>query len=491
MEEMHEMQMAGEGDIIIDIETLEIESSDSFEYTQRESCQLEKAGTRKRAKTPKKPGQDRLQFFVQQRLNVFNANQPLTIFRVPSYLREKGKHIYEPRMVSIGPYYHGRKELRTMEEHKWRCLGDVLSQNTKNNIEVYLEEMRMLEKQARQCYSESVNMSSDKFVLMLLLDGCFILQYYNEWNKRASDTLFWAHWSTIYADLLLLGNQIPFFVIHKLASVLSDYESHPKNTCPVIDLIFEEFPHKKSLTKPEICCDEFDHLLHLFYKCMVPELKVEQTNSHCNQPRSMIQNCLCKLWSWIPLKSTEDSSWKVFPSATILHESGVTFKKKTKLRDMFDITFENGVIEMPLLRIEDATKTTYANLMAFEQSQCNSTTFTSYVYLLDLIIDTGDDIALLKQLGIIENLLETNEDAETFINQIGEGTTLDLNEHYFASFFRKVYEYSNSTWPKCRARLMHDYFSNPWTSISVFAAGLLFGLTFTQTYYTVYSAYHH
>lgn len=48
--------------------------------------------------------------------------QRFTIFRVPAYIRESNRSAYEPRMVSIGPYYHDAAALRLMEDHKWRFL---------------------------------------------------------------------------------------------------------------------------------------------------------------------------------------------------------------------------------------------------------------------------------------------------------------------------------------------------------------------------------
>ncbi|KAG2589437.1 UPF0481 protein At3g47200-like [Panicum virgatum] len=102
--------------------------------------------------------------------------QPFTIFRIPAYIRERNRTAYEPRMVSIGPYYHGAATLRSMEDHKWRFLNHLLSRNPKVSSSVLIQEMRSLEATARACYSERpAALDSDDFVRMLLLDGSFIL----------------------------------------------------------------------------------------------------------------------------------------------------------------------------------------------------------------------------------------------------------------------------------------------------------------------------
>ena len=72
----------------------------------------------------------------------------ITIFRVPAYIREGNPTAYEPRMVSIGTYYHGAAGLRAMEDHKWRYLHDLLSRNAALSSSLLIEEMRSLEPRA-------------------------------------------------------------------------------------------------------------------------------------------------------------------------------------------------------------------------------------------------------------------------------------------------------------------------------------------------------
>ena len=81
-------------------------------------------------------------------------DQPFTIFRVPAYVRESNPTAYEPRMVSIGPYYHGDFALRAMEDHKWRYLHDLLSRSPAVSSSLLIQEMRSMESRARTCYSE-------------------------------------------------------------------------------------------------------------------------------------------------------------------------------------------------------------------------------------------------------------------------------------------------------------------------------------------------
>ncbi|KAJ4808762.1 hypothetical protein LUZ62_021328 [Rhynchospora pubera] len=175
------------------------------------------------------------------------------------------------------------------------------------------------------------------------------------------------------------------------------------------------------------------------------------------------------------------------PYIAELHEAGVKFKRKIRPRHMLDISFQNGIMEMPyLLMFDDNVKNFLWNMVAFEQSQpaIREKILSSYLALMDSLINTEKDVAILVRSGIIENYLQNDEEAANFFNQFGKIFVLDYDDHYFYGLFKDVKGYSEWTWHKYRARLMHDYFSNPWSVISVVAASILLILTFLQTYYS-------
>ncbi|XP_078169456.1 UPF0481 protein At3g47200-like [Carex rostrata] len=438
---------------------------------------------------------DPLQMFVQKRLTNLpgepHKNQPVTIYRVPASFRDKTKVLYEPRMVSVGPYYHGREELRSMEEHKWWCLRDFMSREPEIGLDIYLQAMRKLEPEARQCYSESVKISTDEFVLMLLLDGCFILEYFLKCKDKETDILCDIGWGgpTIISDLFLLENQIPFFIIHKLASLLSDLNhcNSCEEGCDLVHNLSSLLPYQEMLMPPEVSCETIKHLLHLYYICLIPKSYTE----HLHRPA--MKRSLSWLWLRIPQQQKEGSSGKgshhssvIIPCAAELHDSGVQFKRNSS-HHLFDITFNKGVIEMPLLVVDNTIRTIFTNIVAFEQSQISRLTiFTSYVVLWNMLVDTSRDVSLLEHCGILELVQHNEEQAADFFNELADCWSMDYDDHYYADFFVELQNYCSSTWNRSRARLMQDYFNNPWSSISVVVAVILLILTVIQTYYTVY-----
>ncbi|KAL6844479.1 hypothetical protein ACP4OV_026152 [Aristida adscensionis] len=97
------------------------------------------------------------------------------VYKVQKHIRESDRFSYEPCVVSVGPYHHGSASLLGMEKVKWGYLDVIVRLNSHRNLLDYLTTVEALSKQARSCYSEDINMDSESFLQMLLLDGCYIL----------------------------------------------------------------------------------------------------------------------------------------------------------------------------------------------------------------------------------------------------------------------------------------------------------------------------
>ncbi|XP_042507905.1 uncharacterized protein LOC122083998 isoform X2 [Macadamia integrifolia] len=143
-----------------------------------------------------------------------------SIYRVPKPLFKTKPEAYIPRMVSIGPFHRYKKHLKPMEAHKLRYLHDFRTRpESQATLEDYVKDMTKLEDRARQCYSEIVRLKSEgEFVKMMVTDGCFILELILRFAEQRDDPLLNAKWMlhVIKCDLILLENQLPFFVLQRL-----------------------------------------------------------------------------------------------------------------------------------------------------------------------------------------------------------------------------------------------------------------------------------
>ncbi|KAJ3683217.1 hypothetical protein LUZ60_013444 [Juncus effusus] len=262
---------------------------------------------------------------------------------------------------------------------------------------------------------------------MLLLDGCFILELFFKWLDEDPDGLFKEGWgpTTIFSDLLLFENQIPFFVVERLYGLVMTGET-TNNRDAFLSLFAkflmdEEPSHTTLVTWPERIHRMLDHYHHF----LVPgQRQTEGTNgSHNSSP----------LWkrrlvNWITPRPNQRGARRPLcqiPCATELYEAGVIFTKKLSPNNLFDVKFERGVLQIPPLSIDSNQKTLLTNLVALEKHKTwGGQTVTSYVALMDSLINTKDDVALLQHTGIIHNMLSSHQEAAIFFNRLGDVPTL-------------------------------------------------------------------
>lgn len=430
----------------------------------------------------------------------------MTIFRVPAHVRDASKELYEPRLVSIGPYYRDRAALRTMEQHKWRYMRELMRRpHSLPPLDSYVRAVRNVEQKARCCYSERTDISCsaaqsepsgggeieearspggpgpapDGFAEMLMLDGCFILELLAKWHNREKDKLCDVAWGLplLHSDLLLLENQIPFVVLQTLFRVVSPTATRLHLFMLILPRL--KFSYYKLSTAKELDQTEIQpqHLLHLFYEAIMPRPdETASVHEHSTPPTLLRQviNWLKK--PVIRSKPADSTPTLVPPSVTQLREAGVRFEKKESPRHMFDIAFDRntGVLEMPQMELDYANKALLVNLVAFEQTRDlpgAARRLSSYVALVGGLVRTGKDVEHLQKHDIIQNLLDGDDEAATkFFQHLGDCSSLDYKNHMFADMFTELRDFYDSSWQRHRAKFLRDHCSSPWAVLALVVA---------------------
>lgn len=300
-----------------------------------------------------------------------------------------------------------------------------------------------------------------------------------------SGAVEWYDSSAVY-DLLLLENQIPFFVV----KIIYEFFSRNIATTSLLTNNISEFMEGILYHFPKVITEgnrpkDFYHLLHLCHKYLKPTHKLEDDhhqyteNSHCFHFISDIsrkiftfghaqdmfrdQNMFHELdWSNSVQKF---SRWR---RTVDYHEAGMQFKKrefdKENPHSLLDIRFRKGLMEIPCLPIDDKSSLLFRNLVAFEQT-CPQVgdDITAYVVLLSQLISTAADVALLAQKGIIVHQLESDEDVSTLFTKLFDYVAFDFNgEHYLKSLCCAMEAHYQSRINRWMAWLWHNHFSNPW-----------------------------
>ncbi|XP_027361392.1 UPF0481 protein At3g47200 isoform X2 [Abrus precatorius] len=401
----------------------------------------------------------------------------LSIYKIPHYLRESSgdDKAFAPQIVSIGPYHHGKRRLRQMERHKWRSLNHVLKR-TKHDISLYLNSMKEIEERARSCYEGPFSLSSNEFVEMLVLDGCFVLELFRgaiegfkQLGYSRNDPVFAMRGSmhSIQRDMIMLENQLPLFFDPLMPtdepltkSDRSKLESSLKST-----ETFDPLSDQGGL-----------HCLEVFRRSLLrtgpqpPPRTWIKRRSHAN-------------------RVVDKRRQQLIHCVTELKELGIKFKKR-KTDRFWDIKFKDGILRIPRLLIHDGTKSLFLNLIAFEQCHLDcSNDITSYVIFMDNLINSPEDVGYLHYRGIIEHWLGSDAEVADLFNRLCQEVVFDINNSYLSPLSEAMNRYYNHRWNTWCASLRHNYFSNPWAIISLVAAVVLLLLTFAQTYYTIYAYY--
>ncbi|WOL19434.1 hypothetical protein Cni_G28232 [Canna indica] len=463
-----------------------------------------------------------------------------TIFRVPQNILGTDENAYKPKIVSLGPYHHQRlgaggdgAYLKLTFVNKFLARKFITSDS--KYVEDCLKHIEANECRVRKAYSELVDMDSDMFKEMMLLDCCFVLELLFEFNdqkkKKAEEekgrteerrrkkedeciinyccgVLFsrniaqqhpyvskedptiipeetkieagiipkWAL-PLVLHDIFMLENQLPFFLLEKLFEIAD-----------VKDVLMEDLILliTKDIVKGRI--GKCKHLLQLFHSCIRPT-----TNGTEQEDDGDYNDVVLAFF-----KEQEQEQVHLVPCARELQEAKVKLVKR-KTNSLLDITFHkasifditsfwSGRLEIPRLVIDDGTNTLLRNLIAFEQCYPNASDHvTTFACFMDSVIDTNMDVALLRQGDIIVNGLGCDEDVALLFNKLCKDVVIDLSSCYLSGVIKDIKKHCDWKCNKCCASLKHTYFSNPWAYFSVIAAVILFALTLIQTVYTILS----
>ncbi|PRQ36325.1 hypothetical protein RchiOBHm_Chr4g0390191 [Rosa chinensis] len=240
------------------------------------------------------------------------------IFRVPNVLRRQNPEAYTPDVVAIGPLHHyrekrgkeegkggkedkedkGEEDFQLLKRGKKSYLNEILARMKNITLEELTTKVTELsdkkneggfEERARNFYAEPLDhIPSKDFIEMMIVDGCFIVQLFRKCkhsNLRASDDLVFnmdCMFHFLCHDILLLENQLPWFVIHSLYSLTLEIYPDEASLSVLILKAFSILPslkqscssYNKHLGKIKCHCDaDYLHILDLVRASIVIPLK--------------------------------------------------------------------------------------------------------------------------------------------------------------------------------------------------------------------------
>jgi hypothetical protein len=166
-----------------------------------------------------------------------------SIYLVPERIKNlHNSKAYRPELVSLGPFHHGEHDLLPMEEHKRRAVVHLVKRSRKP-LRQFVAAVAEVTQQLQEAYKDLGDEwrgpdNCERFVELMVTDGCFLLEAMRmdalqgkvHEDYAPNDPVFSQYgylylWLYIQSDMLVMENQLPLLLLHRLLLVL-DHERY-------------------------------------------------------------------------------------------------------------------------------------------------------------------------------------------------------------------------------------------------------------------------
>ncbi|KAG2669242.1 hypothetical protein I3760_14G025700 [Carya illinoinensis] len=409
-------------------------------------------------------------------------------------------------------------QFKDMEQQKIRYFWYFCKRTMKSNKDLACIIQRKEDK-IRHCYSENFRLDCKEYVKMILLDAVFILELflrkYDLKNSKTDEKDYILSQPCmergIQHDLLLLENQIPFFILEELYQNWDPKKKKPtliELSCGFfVDLICYGWkPESKKCGHVKQCViDLVGCCCHLqvsnpsspdprqpFIEGLEKYFYRDQQNQSSQKPENEVKHLtdLVRYFFCPPKaegqKSKSKNNKHLHGTATKLDEAGLKFTKSDSERGLLQIQFPGNIcletfpcfnlswllsclpclksnclerrvqrcLEVPPLLLDDKTEGLFRNLMALEQCHYPFETYIcDYIVLLDDLITTKDSNAnALNELG-----------SSAAVTKLINNLALEIEESGnpdYETLCEKVNDYYKSPWNRLVGILTTTYFSD-------------------------------
>ncbi|GLJ52880.1 hypothetical protein SUGI_1126420 [Cryptomeria japonica] len=443
------------------------------------------------------------------------------IFTIPEPLRIERPEAYLPQVASLGPYHHLRLELYEAERYKSRLTVQV-EKRANGTFEDLVKEIIGMGEEIRNSYNNHIECGNEVLGWMMARDAVFILEFigcYNECRSprfqqanpyfQSMDEVFHPERKSplffpLQADIFKLENQVPLFILKKVlewetgsgTQALDKLKSTISHACNMFSPFIHVGESYRSITVAQFnsSIDE-RHILECLYNFVVSKKNAGQVTVSVEgeQNRAMVRSKKIHFLHQITSRFRELLSPKSYikvdknlPSATELHKRGVKFAPFTWASEEIRFDRASSTMFLPCIEMDYRTDVFLRNMVAVEAFMtCKSRVFTCYADLMDKLIDTPSDVAVLKRYGIISSNLGSSKEISNLWNGIRRSIWRSAYEPTDQTI-KDVNAYYRSRYGVLLGEYFQEHFSKPWRAASVLGACTLLVLTFLQTLFSYY-----
>nr|XP_016464235.1 PREDICTED: UPF0481 protein At3g47200-like [Nicotiana tabacum] len=446
--------------------------------------------------------------------------------KIPLVMRLENQNMsddFDPKVVSLGPYHHGKPELRFVEDFKPKSLEMFITGSDKDQdflLEKILEEIEV----TKSCYMEEFTSqyNDNDFARMMLLDGCFVL---NLIETERQDCCFKVYntilhlgigvVSFIVRDMFLVENQVPFQVLKLLFNLRfggdHGFEEMSKTYC--YNVLFGQHEPKNNVSMDP----QPAHLFEIFRRVVVHTTtttiqdnlttgvleevvssrdqhitysNVDSTNEQRRTTRVMdliskgMNHCGC-----LDEKEEGDTiteSSHAFHSVMELKSKGIHFMP-SGFGSLLDVKLTSNYfyskLSLPCWYISKYTRVFFRNMIAYETGpgKFDELPVSAYIYFMKTLIISPKDATELRRKKIIFNTLGSDEEVVQVFKALN--TYGDEYPYIYKDVKEKLEQRFNNKSQTWIAELLDIYFRSPWSLLALVAATSLLFLTILQTYF--------
>ncbi|XP_013589088.1 PREDICTED: putative UPF0481 protein At3g02645 [Brassica oleracea var. oleracea] len=470
----------------------------------------------------------------------------VSIFTVPKALMCTHRDSYTPQRVSVGPYHCLKPELQETERYKLTIARKFRNNSKSFRFHDLVEKLQSLEVKIRACYHKYIALSDETLLWIMAIDSSFLIEFlkvYYGFGKVETLINRVGH-NEILRDVMMLENQIPLFVLRKALEVqLESKESADALLVSVLTGLCRDLSplvikfEDGEILKAQI--HEYNHILDFLYQMIVPRIEEEEEEEEENRadenrackllremklqfkrvfasrPADMILRLPWRVISNLPgfialnylftRQENEEAAATVsvsdiekpplvseltIPSVSELHKAGVKFKP-TQNGNVSTVSFDSntGHFHLPVINLDINTETVLRNLVAYEASNTSGgpLVFTRYTELINGIIDSEEDVSLLREQGVLVSRLKSDEEAAEMWNGMSESVRL-TKVGFLDKTIEDVNRYYTGRWKVKIGRFVEVYVYGSWKIFAFLAAVLLLMLVSLQVISLVFSS---
>ncbi|KAJ7962798.1 Plant protein of unknown function (DUF247) [Quillaja saponaria] len=175
------------------------------------------------------------------------------------------------------------------------------------------------------------------------------------------------------------------------------------------------------------------------------------------------------------------------PSVTELSKSGIHFLPTNGSISSINFDCKSFTLYLPTVCLDVNSEVFLRNLVAYEASTASGPlVFTRYTELMNGIIDTEEDVKLLRDKGIIMNHLKSDEEVANLWNGMSKSIRL-TKVPFLDKVIEDVNKYHNGRMKVKVWKFMKLYVFNSWKLLTLLAAILLLLLMGLQAFCSVYT----